>query len=111
MQRLPAVNILNHDDRIIDQNANRKNQRKKRHAVQRKAPRPRGEECRREGERDRDADDQRLALAERKKDQQHDESGCKNEFANQLLRLVSRGFAVVSRHRNFNAVRNNASFE
>ena len=66
VQRLPAVDVLDHDDGVVDQDADREDQREQRHAVQREAPGPRGEQRRGEGQRDGNADDQRFAPAERK---------------------------------------------
>ena len=72
VKRHAAVDIFYHHNRIVDQNANRKNQREQRHAVQRKSICPRRKQRCGEREDHRAADDQRLAFAECKQHQQHD---------------------------------------
>ena len=62
-----AVDVLHHHDGVVHQDADGEDQREQRHAVQREAPGPGGEQRRREREQHRDADDQRLAPAERRR--------------------------------------------
>ena len=65
------VDVLQHDDRVVDDDADRQRQREHRHAVEREAHVPdqaeRGDDRRRDGDR---RDDRRAEVAE---EQQHDE--------------------------------------
>ncbi len=108
---LPAMDIFNHHDGVIDQDADRKYQREQRHAVQREAPRPGREKRCRQRQRHRHANDHCLAPAQREKHQQHDEGGRKNELADQFLRLFGRRFAIVARDGDFNPFRNHFVFQ
>ena len=92
-----AVDVFDHHNRVIDQDANRKNQRKQRDAVQRKAPGPRGKQGGRQRQPHGHANDQRLAPAQGKKHQGDHAGGGKQQFLNQLLRLVVGRGTVVAR--------------
>jgi hypothetical protein len=111
IQALPAMDVFDDDNGVIDQDANRENQRKQRNAVQREAPGPGGEQRGRQRQGHGDTDDHRLAPAERKENQQHDEGGGEDQLADQLLRLLGRRFAVIARYRDFNAFRNHGVFQ
>ena len=66
------VDVLDDDDRVVDQDADREYKREQRHAVQREPPGPRREQCRRERQDHRGADDHRLAPAQRREHERHD---------------------------------------
>ena len=59
-ERAVAVDVLDHHDRVVDQDPDREDEREERHAVQREAPRPRREERCGEREEHGDADDHRF---------------------------------------------------
>ncbi len=99
-----AVDILDHHDGVVDQDADGENQREQRHPIEGEAPRPGSEQRCGQGQHHRHADDQRLALAQRQQHQQHHEGGGESQLADQLLRLVVGGFAVVARDRGVDAV-------
>ena len=99
------VNVLDHHNRIINQDADRKYQREQTDPVQREAPGPRGEQRGRQRQHHGNADNGRLAHAECKKHQNHHRGGGKNQLLNQLHRLVIGGFAVVARHADLHATR------
>jgi hypothetical protein len=67
-----------------------------RHPVQREAPGPGGEQRGGEREDHRDADDRRLAPAQRDEDQRHHRSGGEQQFLDQRRRLLAGGRAVVA---------------
>jgi hypothetical protein len=92
-----AVDVLDHDDRVVDQDADGEDEREQRHAVEREAPRPGGEQRDRQREDHRAADDRRLASAEAEEDERDDGGGREQELLDELLRLVVGGFAVVAR--------------
>ena len=92
-----AVDVLDHHDRIVHQDADRKYQRKQRHPVEGETPGPGRKQRDSEGQDHRTADDGRLALAERKKHQRHHRRGGKQQLGDQLLRLVVCRGAVVAR--------------
>ena len=91
-----AMNILDHDDGIIDQNTDGKNQRKQRYAVKRKSPRPRCEQRRRQREYHGGTDDGRFATAERQEHQRDHRGGREQQFGDELFRFVVGGGAVVA---------------
>ncbi len=78
------MNVLDDDDRVVDEDADREDQREQRHAVDRESPGP-GREQRR-GERDDDggADDDRFAPAQCEPGQQDDRQCREREFLNEL---------------------------
>jgi hypothetical protein len=99
------MDVFDDDNGVIDQDTNRENQCKQRNPVQRKAPGPGGEQRGRQRQGHGNTDDHRLAPAERKENQQHDEGGGEDQLADQLLRLLGRCFAVIARYRDFNTFR------
>ena len=110
-QRLPAVDVLDHHDCVVDQNADREDQREQRHPVEREAPGPRGEQGCRKGQCHRHADDQRFAPAECQPDQRDHGGGGEDQLADQLLRLVGGGGAIVARDGEFDTGRDDRALE
>ena len=100
------MNVLDHDDRVVDQYADREDQREQRYPVERKSPGPGCEQRHRQRHQHRGADDHRLARAERDHHQQHDHPGRECQLLDQRHRLFVGGFTVVARHRNLDAVGN-----
>ncbi len=91
-----AVNVFHHHDGVVDQDADRENQREQRHPVQREAPGPRSEQRGRQRQQHRGADDQRLAAADGEQHQQHYRAGGEDQLLDQLLGLVVGSGAVVA---------------
>ena len=115
-QALPAhrhvtMDVLDDNDRVIDEDTDRENQREQRHAVDSETPCPRRKQCQRERDNHGRTDHHGLAPAERNKDQDYDRGGRKREFLDQLFRLVVRRLAVVPRHRVLDAVRDDDPLE
>ena len=111
VEALPAVDVLDHHDGIVDQDADGEDQRKQRDAVECEAPGPGREQCGGQGQRDGDTDDHGLAPAGREEDQRDDEGGGEDQFADQLLRLFGGGFAVIAGDGDFDAFRDHRVFE
>ncbi len=91
------MNVFHHHDGVVDQDADREDQREQRHAIEREAPGPGGKERRRQRQHDGDADDQRLAPAEGGPHQRDDRERGEDQLLDQLVGLVARGVAVVAR--------------
>ncbi len=94
-----AVDILDHDDRIVDQNADREDEREQADPIDRVAHQIRGEEREQNRGRNHDQGNARLLPADRKADQHDDRKRRKAEMEQQFVRLVVRGLAVVPRDR------------
>jgi hypothetical protein len=105
------VNVLDDDDGVVDQDANRENQRKQRNTIEGESPGPGGKQRRGKSQADRHADNQRFTLAKRKEDQEDHESGGEDQLADQLLRLVGRRLAVITCRRDFDPGRDQRAFE
>ena len=105
------MDVFHHDDRVVDQNADRKNQREQRHAVQRKPIRPRSKQGRGECQQHRTANDQGFALAQRKQHQQHHRRGREQQFLDQLFGLVIRSGTVIAADGRDHALGDHAAFQ
>ena len=85
-----AIDVLQHDDRVVDDDADRQRQREHRHGVQREAHVPhqpeRGDDRRRNRDR---RDDRRAQVGE---EQQHDERGQERADDEMLFDAVDRRF-------------------
>ena len=106
MKLLVAVNVFDHHNGIIDQNADGKNQREQRHTVERKAPCPRGEQGDGQGQHHCRTDNGGFPPTERKKHQRHHRERGKQQFFHQRLRLVVGRCAIVARHLYPHVIRN-----
>jgi hypothetical protein len=95
---LVAVDVLDHHDGVVDQDADGEDQREQAHAVEREAPGPAGEQRGREREDDGRADDDGLAPAQRQAHQQDHRAGGEGQLLDQLVGLFGGGLAVVARH-------------
>ena len=95
------MNVLDDDDRVVHENADRKDECEERDPVQSEPPGPAGEERGRQRQDDRAADDDCFSLAQGKANQQNHRSGCKRELLNELVGFFSGSFTVVPRNRHF----------
>ena len=94
-----AVDVLDDDDRVVDEDADGEDEGEERHPVQRVAEEVRREERERERRRHRDEDDDRLAAAEEERHEEHDGERREPEVHDQLGRLLVGRPAVVARLR------------
>ena len=96
MQLLVPMDVLDHHDRVVDQDTDRKDQREQRNPVQGEAPGPGGEQ--RDGEREhhRRADDRGFAPAQREEHQGHHRGGREQQLLDQLACLGIGCRAVVA---------------
>ncbi|MDA1222533.1 MAG: hypothetical protein O3B85_10970, partial [Planctomycetota bacterium] len=99
------VDVLDVDDRVVDDEPERQRQREQRHAVDRVAGEFVDEERQRERDRHGGRDHQALADAERQRDQRDHDDDRDPEALEQLVDLVIGGAAVVSRHAPVRVVR------
>ena len=97
VHRQMSMHVFHHHNRIIHQNPNGENQCEQRHAIERKAPRPRGKQRRHQGQSNRRTDNRRLTPTERKVHQRHHRERGENQFLDQFHRFIVRGRAVVAR--------------
>ena len=100
------VDVFHHHNGVVHQNADRKDQRKQRHAVEREAPGPGREQGGRQGQNHGGAHNHGLAPAQRKTDQQDDRTSGKRQFLNQFVGLFRRCFTVVAADGDFHVGRN-----
>ena len=100
-----AVDVLDHHDGVVDQNADGEDQREQRHAVQREAPGPAGKQRGRQRQDDGSADDDRFAPAKRQAHQQDYRRRGEGQLLDQLVGLVGCGGAVVAHHGGLDAGR------
>ncbi len=92
------VDVLHHHDRIVDQDADREDEREQRDAVERVAQRVVHEEGERQRHRNGNQYHQRLTPAEEEPhEERHRERG-DQQVQDQLLRLVTGSLSVVARH-------------
>ena len=94
-----ADDVLDHDDRVVDQDADREDQREEADPVDRVAHQPGSEEREEDSGRDDDEDDDAFAPPDRKGDEHDDREGCQREMEEQLIGLFGGGLAVVAGHR------------
>ena len=88
--------VFHHHNRVIDQNADREDQREERDPVQSVSVKVKHQQGHREGRRDRQQHDQRFAPAEEQQDQHgHPEHG-DTHVQEQLVALLGGGVAVVA---------------
>ena len=103
--------ILDHHDRIIDQDADREDQRKQADPVDCVTHQVRGEH----GQQDRGGDHhgrhRRLAPTDSEADQHDDRNRREREVIEELVCFLVRGRAVVARDRDIDAIGNEAAFE
>ena len=108
-----TVDILDHDDGIVHEYADGKDQRKQAHSVDGVAADQGIEHGDQDHHRNHDHDHYRRLPAEvqRGPDQHHHDGGGHKQFEDELVDLVLGGLAVVAGHRNMNVVRDHAALE
>ena len=84
-----AVDVLDHHDGVVHQDADREDQREERDPVERVAQRVVGEERERERHRHRDQHDQRLAPAQEDPDEHRHRERGDEQVEDQLVRLLA----------------------
>ena len=94
-----AVDVLDDDDRVVHEDANREDEREERDPVQRVAEEIRREEREGKSRRDRDEDDDRLAAPEEERHEDHDGERREAHVEDELGRLLVRRLPVVARLR------------
>ncbi len=104
-----AHDILDDDDGVVDENADREDEREEADAVDRVAHQPGGEERQQNRRRDDDEDDDALAPADHHHDQQDDGDGGEREMEQEFVRLLRGGLAVIARHGDFEIFGNDAA--
>jgi hypothetical protein len=97
--------VLDDDDRIVDQDADREDEGEERDAVQRVAVQVEHEQRQRERHRNGDQDHERLAPAKGQPDEHGDGDDRDKHVPQELVRLVRRGLAVVARDRDLHIAR------
>ena len=101
-----AMDVLDHHNGVVDQDPDRKDQRKERHPVEGETPGPRCEQRRGERQDHRGTDDHRFAPAQGQAHQQDDGASGEPQLLDQLVRFLGRSFPVVSGDRGLDVVRN-----
>ena len=91
-----AVDVLDHHDGVVHQDADGEDQREEGDPVERVAQRVVDEERERQRDRDRDQHHQRLAPAEEDPDEHRDRERRDEQVEHQLVGLLARGLAVVA---------------
>ena len=105
------VDVFEHHHRVVDEDADGKDQREQTDAVDGKAHDQRHEHGEQDDDRHDDDDDHAGAPAEEKPDQHHHGAGSDEELEDQLVDLLLRGLAVVPRHRDVDVVGNERTFQ
>ena len=99
------MDVLDVDDRIVDYEAEREDQREQRDSVDRVAEQEVDEQREAERDRHRERHDDRLAPSEHHRDQDHDDRDRDPQAFEQLLDLAVRGVPRVARDGPFDVVR------
>ena len=103
------MNVLHHDNGVVDENADGEDEREQRNAVQREPPRPGGEERSGERDDDRSTHHQCFASPHGQHHQQDYAGGGEEQLLNELLGFVVRGNAVVAGHCHLHVVGNDGA--
>ena len=91
-----ANDIFHHDDGIIDEDADREDQREQRDPVERVAVEVENQQCQRERAGNRDPDDDRLPPAEREQDQHRNTDDSDQHVKEKLVRFFRCRLRVVT---------------
>ena len=105
-EALVAVDVLDDDDGIVDEDADGEDQRKQGDAVDGETHCPGGEQGKHEGDDDGGADHHGFAPAEREQHQQDHRQRREHELLDQLVGLVAGSLAIVARGRKLYIGRN-----
>ncbi len=98
-----AVNVFDHHDGVINQNTDRENQRKQRHAVQGIAHDIRRKQRHQDGHGDDHGDHDAFTPADGKQHQRDDRNCGQAQVKQQFIRLFIGGFTIVARDLNRDA--------
>ena len=94
-------NVFYHDNRIVDQNANREDESEQRNAIQRVPIQIEDRQGQRQGHRDSDKHDERLPKAQRNRNQNAYRDHGNQHVFEKLVGLLLRRVAVVARDGHF----------
>ena len=106
-----AGDILDDDDGVIDQDADREDQREQADPVDRVAHQVRGKHRQQDRRRDNDGSDGGLAPTDGEADEDDDRDGGEAEVVEKLIGLLVRRGAIVAGDGNINAGGDEAAFE
>ena len=106
-----ADDVLDHHDGVVHQNADGKNQREERDAVQREAVQIKHQQRQRERGRNGDGHDERFTPAQRQQNQQGHAHYGDEHVPEQLIGFLLRRQAVISRDGHLHVGGNDAAFE
>ncbi len=90
--------VLDDDDRVVDEDADREDQREEGHPIERVPEEVKDQQRERERHGNGDRDDARRAPAEREPDERRDREHREQHVEEQLVRLLFRRLAVVASH-------------
>ncbi|GBD41362.1 hypothetical protein HRbin39_00743 [bacterium HR39] len=106
-----ARDVLDEDDGVVDEDADREDQREQAHPVDGIARHPGGEEGQQDGDRDRPQDDVGLAQADEQRDDEDDGKRGEEQVEEQLVGLLRGRLAVVAGHLHPHVVRDQPAVE
>ena len=101
--------VLDHHDRVVDEDADREDQREQADPIDRVAHHPGSEEGQQDRRRDDDQHDEALPPADRERDQRDDRDRRKSQVKEKLVRLLGRRLPVVAGHRDLEARRDDTA--
>ena len=103
--------VLDDDDRVVDENADREDEREQAHPIDGVAHHPGGEEGQEDRRRDDDQDHHALAPADRRRDENDDRDRRQRKVEQEFVRLLVGRLAVVARDRDLEAGRHDAALD
>ena len=103
--------VLDDDDRVVDENADREDQREQADPIDRVAHQPRREQRQQDRGGNDDEHHHAFAPADGEGDENDDRQGRQAEVEQQLVGLFGRGRAVVARHRDVDPRRHDPPFD
>ena len=103
--------VLHHDDRVVDENADREDQCEEAYAVDCVAHHPGREQGQQNRRWDDDQHHDALAPADRRRDEDHDRDCRKSQVKQEFVRLLVGGVAVVARHRDLKVSRHDPALD
>ena len=106
-----ARDVFHHHDRVVDQNADREDQREQADAVDGVAHQIGGKQRQQDRGGDHHQRHQRFAPADRHRDQHHDRDGGDAEMQQQLVGFFVGGLAIVARHGDLNVGRDQPALQ
>ena len=104
--RKVARDVFHTDDRVVDEQPERQDQREQCHSVDRVAHEIIEEQCQGIGDRNRESDDRALAPGHGQRNHADDGDDAHPEVAHEVVDLGVRGFAVVARDAHLDVVGN-----